>query len=89
VVAFSGRVADRPVLTIDQGSGLVATLEPVVSDLPAGTAVGRGDRVGTVSVGGHVTPGSVHLGARKDGDYVNPLLLLGGIPHAVLLPCCS
>ena len=23
-----------------------------------------------------------------DGEYINPLLLLGGVPRAVLLPCC-
>lgn len=88
VVAFSGRVVDRPLLTIDHGGGLVSTLEPVDSDLSPGDPVARGQVVGTVATGGHAAPGSLHLGARLHGEYVNPMLLLGGIPRAVLLPCC-
>ena len=88
VVAFSGRVAGRGVLTIDHGGGLVSTLEPIESDLAAGTALAAGADVGRLSTGGHTTPGSLHLGVRLDGRYINPLLLLGGVPRAVLLPCC-
>ncbi|MFT4230853.1 MAG: M23 family metallopeptidase [Microbacterium sp.] len=88
VVAFSGRVADRALVTIDHGEGLVTTLEPVESDLAPGTAVARGDVVGTVALGGHAAAGRMHFGVRLYGEYVNPLLLLGGVPRAVLLPCC-
>jgi murein DD-endopeptidase MepM/ murein hydrolase activator NlpD len=88
VVAFSGRVADRDVLTIDHGGGLVTTLEPVESALAAGTAVERGEVVGRLGLGGHAAPGDLHFGVRRDGAYINPLLLLGGVPRAVLLPCC-
>ncbi|MDQ7877583.1 M23 family metallopeptidase [Microbacterium sp. QXD-8] len=87
-VAFSGQVAGRGILTIDHGEGLVSTLEPVESDLVAGTPVAAGAAVGRVSVGGHTTPGVLHLGVRLDGRYINPLVLLGGVPRAVLLPCC-
>lgn len=88
VVAFSGTVVDRPLITIDHGGGLVTTLEPVESDLSPGDPVARGEAVGRVAVGGHATPGAVHFGVRLDGEYINPMLLLGGIPRAVLLPCC-
>lgn len=88
VVAFRGRVVDRPLLTIDHGGGLVSTLEPVTSDLSPGDVVSRGQVVGEVAAGGHAVAGSLHLGVRLDGEYVNPLLLLGGIPRAILLPCC-
>jgi murein DD-endopeptidase MepM/ murein hydrolase activator NlpD len=88
VVAFSGTVVDRPLLTIDHGGGLVTTLEPVRSDLSPGDRVARGQVVGQVATGGHAAPGSLHLGVRLDGEYINPLLLLGGVPRAVLLPCC-
>lgn len=87
-VAFSGSVAGRGILTIDHGSGLVSTLEPVDSDLPAGTAVTAGQTVAELSVGGHAEPGTLHFGVRRDGEYINPLLLLGSVPRAVLLPCC-
>ena len=48
----------------------------------------RGDEVGVVALGGHTAAGALHFGVRLDGEYINPLLLLGGVPRAVLLPCC-
>ncbi|WP_345802787.1 M23 family metallopeptidase [Microbacterium sp. AZCO] len=89
VVAFVGDVAGRPIVTIDHGGGLVSTLEPVTSTLTPGTRVDREDVVGELSVGGHAEPGTLHFGVRLDGEYINPLLLLGGVPRAVLLPCCD
>jgi len=88
VVAFSGQVAGRGVMTLDHGAGLVSTLEPIDSALAPGTPVETASPLGTVSVGGHAEPGAVHFGVRLDGAYINPLLLLGGVPRAVLLPCC-
>lgn len=88
VVAFSGSVAGRGILTIDHGGELVTTLEPVESELTAGALVARGEVVGVLGGGGHVAEGVLHFGVRLDGEYINPLLLLGGVPRAVLLPCC-
>lgn len=88
-IAFAGTVADRPLVTIDHGGGLVTTLEPVVSELAPGTSVSRGEPLAEVAVGGHAEPGTVHFGVRLDGEYINPLVLLGGVPRAVLLPCCD
>ena len=87
-IAFAGMVAGRPVVTIDHGDGLVTTLEPVRTELGVGDAVSRGSPVGVVAAQGHVGPGTVHFGVRHDGVYINPLRLLGGVPRAVLLPCC-
>lgn len=88
VVAFAGTVVDRGVVTIDHGDGWVLTLEPVDPSVTAGTAVRRGEQVGTVGAGGHAAAGTVHVGVRLDGEYVNPMLRLGTVPRAVLLPCC-
>jgi murein DD-endopeptidase MepM/ murein hydrolase activator NlpD len=88
VVLFAGVVVDRPVITIDHGDGVVSTLEPVATSLSPGTRVSAGDVVGTLADGGHAARGALHLGARRDGVYINPLLLLGGVPRAILLPCC-
>ncbi|GAA1515696.1 murein DD-endopeptidase MepM/ murein hydrolase activator NlpD [Agromyces terreus] len=85
VVSFSGMVAGRPVVSIDHGDGVISSMEPVVSAVPAGTAVSEGRPVGTVGTGGHCE-GCVHLGVRVDGAYVSPMLFLGGVPFAVLLP---
>ncbi|MFD5225349.1 murein hydrolase activator EnvC family protein [Microbacterium sp. NPDC058342] len=87
IVAFRGVVVDRPLITIDHGGGYVTTLEPVASELTPGDAVAAGERVGIVASGGHAM-GSLHVGVRIDGRYVNPLGLFGLVPRAVLLPCC-
>ncbi len=88
IVAFVGAVAGRSVLTLDHGDGLVTTLEPVAAGVNVGDAVAQGDLVGRVDVGGHAAPATVHFGVRRDGEYINPMLLLAGVPRAVLLPCC-
>lgn len=89
VVAFVGTVVDRPLLTIDHGNGLVTTFEPVASELPRGSVVEEGTVLGTLAQGGHAEPGQLHIGARLNGEYINPLTLFGGVPRAVLLPCCE
>lgn len=88
VVAFSGSVAGRPLVTIDHGEGLVTTLEPVSATIAIGTVLHGGDVVGVAAAGGHAPVDSVHFGVREHGEYINPLLLMGLIPRAVLLPCC-
>lgn len=87
-VAFAGLVAGRPVLTIRHEGDLVTTLEPVSTPLKVGDVVLAGDVVGAVASGGHAPPGSVHWGVRLAGEYINPLVLVGDVPPAVLLPCC-
>lgn len=88
VVAFRGVVVDRPLLTITHAGGLVTTFEPVDSSLSPGERVTRGQQVGTVARGGHAADGTVHLGVRLQGLYVDPLTLFGEVRRAVLLPCC-
>jgi murein DD-endopeptidase MepM/ murein hydrolase activator NlpD len=85
VVYFSGVVVDRPVLSIRHAGGLLTSFEPVVSGLPAGTAVTRGEPVGTLGAG-HCANACLHFGVRVFGQYVSPLNYLGGIPPSVLLP---
>lgn len=89
IVAFRGTVVDRPLITIAHPGGLVSTLEPVASELAPGDSVVAGQPVGVVNTGGHTPPGAVHIGVRLDGDYINPMLLFGPVPRAVLLPCCA
>jgi murein DD-endopeptidase MepM/ murein hydrolase activator NlpD len=85
VVHFSGVVVDRPVLSIRHPGGLISSYEPVESPLAAGATVRRGEVVGSVAPG-HCASPCLHFGVRRDGEYVNPLLLLGGLPYSVLLP---
>ncbi|WP_431221007.1 murein hydrolase activator EnvC family protein [Leifsonia xyli] len=86
VVRFSGVVVDRPVLTLDHGGGVLSSYEPVASELRPGSVAARGAAVGVVASGGHCEARCLHLGVRVDGEYVSPLLFLGRVPPAVLLP---
>lgn len=87
VVHFAGTVVDRPVLSIRHSGGLLSSLEPVSTQLVAGDRVRRGEVVGVVAEpGGHCGGGCLHLGARLDGEYVSPSMLLGGVAPSVLLP---
>ncbi|WP_336645412.1 murein hydrolase activator EnvC family protein [Microbacterium sp. USHLN186] len=89
VVAFRGTVVDRPLITVDHGRGHVSTWEPVLSTLPPGQAVEAGALLGVVAAGGHAAAGTLHVGVRVNGEYVNPHPLFGHVPRAILLPCCS
>jgi len=86
-VAFAGAVGGRTVVTIDHGSGLVSTLDSVTPLVAAGDEVVQGDAVGRVSVG-HcpATAPCLHLGARVDGRYVDPMPDLPPAEWPVLLP---
>ncbi len=84
-VHFAGVVVDRPVLSIQHAGGLLSSFEPVETRLVKGDAVARGDPIGTV-LPGHCSTTCLHLGVRLDGEYVSPLLYLGGIEPSVLLP---
>jgi murein DD-endopeptidase MepM/ murein hydrolase activator NlpD len=89
VVAFRGIVVDRALLTIEHPGGYVSTFEPLTSDLSPGDVVSAGQPIGTVAIGGHAVAGTLHLGVRLGGVYINPMLLFGDVPRAVLLPCCA
>jgi murein DD-endopeptidase MepM/ murein hydrolase activator NlpD len=85
IVHFAGVVVDRPVISIEHAGGVLSSMEPVASTLHAGDVVHRGDLIGTV-VAGHCAASCLHLGARIDGAYVNPMVFLGGVQRAVLYP---
>jgi murein DD-endopeptidase MepM/ murein hydrolase activator NlpD len=85
VVRFAGFVVDRPVLSISHAGNVLSSFEPVVASVSAGDHVRRGQVIG-VLLAGHCASSCLHLGARLGGQYVNPLLFLGEVPRAVLLP---
>ncbi|CAN7302867.1 M23 family metallopeptidase [Microbacterium sp. LjRoot45] len=90
VIVFAGVVAGRGVVTIDRGDGYLVSLEPVsIDELTPGTRVTVGEPFAIVAHGGHARDGEVHIGIRLNGAYVDPSLLLGALPRAVLLPCCA
>ena len=86
VVHFAGVVVDRPVLSIRHPGGLLSSYEPVATTLVEGDPVSRGEVIGTLEDGHCSEVLCLHFGVRLDGEYVNPLLLLGGLPRSMLLP---
>jgi murein DD-endopeptidase MepM/ murein hydrolase activator NlpD len=86
VVSFAGVVVDRPVLSIQHSDGLLSSIEPVTAQVAQGDRVSAGQVVGVVATGAHCSDRCVHFGVRRHGQYISPLLLLGGLAPAVLLP---
>jgi murein DD-endopeptidase MepM/ murein hydrolase activator NlpD len=86
VVSFVGRVVDRGVVSLAHAGELVSSFEPVESALAEGQEVRKGEQIGILGSGGHCDGACLHFGVRLRGEYVSPMLYLGGMPRAVLLP---
>ena len=78
VVAFAGRVARMPVISIRHADGLLTTYQPVLTRLRPGARVAIGQRIGRlVGSGSHCAPAvCLHWGLRRGVDYLDPLALL-------------
>lgn len=85
IVHFAGFVVDRPLVSLEHAGGVLSSFEPVQPLVATGDDVVRGQVIGVLRAG-HCAASCLHLGARVDGEYVNPLLFLGVAPRAVLLP---
>jgi murein DD-endopeptidase MepM/ murein hydrolase activator NlpD len=85
---FAGQVAGRGVLVIEHPDGISTEYEPVTPTVAAGASVVAGQPVGRLT-GQH--PGCpaascLHWGARRNGQYVDPLSLLRPLGVVRLLP---
>lgn len=86
-VSFAGTVVDNLTVSVDHGDGLRTTYSYLGSrNVEAAMTVGRGDVIGTVGRGhdDSLDP-HVHLAARRDGAYFDPLELYLGSSYADLL----
>lgn len=86
VVSFAGTVVDRGVVSLAIDGDYIASVEPVTPLVSAGDRVVRGQQIAEVSAGGHCDRRCIHFGVRLHGRYVSPLVVLGLVPRAVLLP---
>lgn len=86
-ITFSGRVADRTVVTLTSGERRIS-FEPVSDPLPRGRRVHRGQQIALRDRRqSHEDCGPcLHWGVREGEDYVNPLLFLGATGPSVLWP---
>jgi murein DD-endopeptidase MepM/ murein hydrolase activator NlpD len=77
-VVFAGRLAGRGVVSIDHANGLRTTYEPLDVTVTAGTVVGPGTPIGTLTAGHAGCPAAcLHWGLRRGDTYLDPLMLLG------------
>ncbi|HSO64658.1 MAG TPA: M23 family metallopeptidase, partial [Ornithinibacter sp.] len=87
-VTHAGVVAGRGTVSVEHRDGLVSTYEPVSPGVTVGDDVSAGQALGLVTPGAapHCgATGCLHLGARRQGAYLDPWpLLLGG--EIALLP---
>jgi murein DD-endopeptidase MepM/ murein hydrolase activator NlpD len=85
-VVFAGRLADRPVVSIEHPGGLRTTYEPVEAAVRTGQRVAAGTAIGTLAPGhsGCGAPACLHWGAMwgraANADYVDPLGLVATTP---------
>ena len=85
-VTPSGMGAGRGTVTLRHAGGLESTYEPLEERVATGALVPSGAVIGTIGGPSHCTGRPcLHLGARLGEDYLDPMLLLGGV-RIVLLP---
>jgi murein DD-endopeptidase MepM/ murein hydrolase activator NlpD len=86
VVVFAGRIADRPVVSIEHTGGLRTSYEPVAAAVRTGQRVAAGTAIGAVAPGHPGCPAiaCLHWGAMwgraANADYVDPLGLVATTP---------
>jgi hypothetical protein len=90
-VWFRGRVVNRDLITIRHNGGLLTELEPVCSDLNVGDRVSMGQVIGqTCAADSNYSHckrvNCLHFSLRRDGAYLSPLALIGGLAPSRLLP---
>ncbi len=75
-VIFAGTVAGLAWMAVEVAPGVVVSLGPLAGPLPTpGTTLAAGAPAGAVAPG---HDGTLHLGLRIDGSYVDPLPYLAG-----------
>ncbi|MEY4493145.1 MAG: hypothetical protein RL355_494 [Actinomycetota bacterium] len=87
-VIYAGPLASKGVVVISHGL-VRTTYEPVKAVVSVGDEVAPGQLIGTLEIGeSHCSTQTevfcLHLGAIRDGKYLNPLLLIK--PRVRLLP---
>lgn len=89
VVSFVGKVFHRSTITIRSESGLLASFEPICSQLVAGDKVSSGQEIGSwcesdKNYREHCED-CVHFSIRSPRGYLNPMLFLGQVRPSILI----
>jgi murein DD-endopeptidase MepM/ murein hydrolase activator NlpD len=88
VVSFAGSVAGRGLVVVQHADGISTEYEPVQPLVLRGAVVQRGQPIGREHGvhGACALDACLHWGARRDGEYLDPLLLLRPLGPVRLLP---
>jgi murein DD-endopeptidase MepM/ murein hydrolase activator NlpD len=87
IVLFAGRVAGRSILTIDHGGGVVSSYDPALASVSVGDVVAPGQPVAVLEgAAQHCDTGCLHVGVRRQGEYIDPLPFFLPPKRSVLLP---
>jgi hypothetical protein len=86
-VAHAGAVAGTTWVSLDHADGVRTSYGPLdEAAVSTGQPVARGAPLGRLAAGGHGPQRrdrGLHLGARRDGAYIDPMVLLRGRPSLV------
>jgi murein DD-endopeptidase MepM/ murein hydrolase activator NlpD len=87
-VTFAGAVAGRGIVVLLHPDGVSTEYEPIVASVRVGQLVARGAPVGRVSGSHDGCPPDrcLHWGARRAGQYFDPMSLLEPLGPVRLLP---
>jgi murein DD-endopeptidase MepM/ murein hydrolase activator NlpD len=91
IVWFSGRVAQRPLISLRHNNGYLSEFEPVCSDLAKGEPVFAGQQIGYICQADNnylphcANSDCLHFSLRIEGAYLSPLVFIGGINPSRLL----
>lgn len=77
MVSFAGSTPEGPYVSITHDDGVKTTYSLGGVAVARGQAVGRGTIIGTSGMGHYNSDPLLHFGAPIDGEYIDPLMLLG------------
>lgn len=79
VVRWSGIIAGARWVTVQHADGIMTSYGPLAGEVvPTGRQLGPDDPVGTARGDAHGRDGHLHVGARRDGRYIDPASLIAG-----------
>ena len=85
MVVWSGTIAGDSWTTLSHGDGVVTTYGPLQAPSGAalGTPVTSADVIGRARGDAHGRKGRLHVGARREGRYIDPAVLVADGPQLV------
>lgn len=88
-VHFVGKVVNRSLITLRSSGGLLASFEPVCSDLEQDALISQGEVIGYFCQGdpdySEHCENCLHFSVRSEYGYLNPLLFVSSVKPSVVI----